>query len=340
MELNMRNVFLLIISLSLISFNASALEKPEPMNEQEFDQLFEEISNWGRWGSEDELGTLNTITDKKRKQAARLVKEGKTVSLELELNKTPNMINALPFEHEVFLFGAEETLELGLDLADLPEIAGDVFSINYHGFSHSHMDGLPHFAYKGKMYNGFPFEPNVPKGFTRLGVENIAEVGIFTRGVIVDLPKFLGIDFIHPGNSITIEVLEAWEKASQTKVSPGDVLLIRTGRWEKVSQDGHWNFQENAAGLHATVAKWLKERDVAAIGCDGVSDVMPSGTTRLNPLHELAIISLGMPIFDNLDLEKLAEVSNETKRNTFLFVAAPLNVEGATGSPLNPMAIF
>ena len=186
----MRNAYLLIISLSLISLNASALEKPEPMNEQEFDQLFEEISNWGRWGSEDELGTLNTITDKKRKQAARLVKEGKTVSLELELNKTPNMINALPFEHEVFLFGAEETLELGLDLADLPEIAGDVFSINYHGFSHSHMDGLPHFAYKGKMYNGFPFEPNVPKGFTKLGVENIAEIGVFTRGVLVDLPKF------------------------------------------------------------------------------------------------------------------------------------------------------
>ena len=157
----------------------------------------------------------------------------------------------------------------------------------------------------------------------------------------MDFPKFLGKDYLKAGQALTIEDLEAWEKASRVKVTSGDVLLIRTGRWKQVEIDGLWNFIEEAAGLHASVATWLKERDVAAIGCDGVSDVMPSGVEgKLNPLHELVLVGLGMPIFDNLDLEELARVATEEKRNTFLFVAAPMRVKGATGSPLNPIAVF
>ena len=191
------------------------------------------------------------------------------------------------------------------------------------------------------MYNGFPFEMNAEEGFSKLGVENIAEVGVFTRGVLVDMPKFLGIDFLEPGTAITASDLEAWEIASGVRVRAGDALLVRTGRWIKVAQDGQWNFIQQAAGMHASVARWLKERDVAVIGCDGVSDVMPSGVTgRFNPLHELVLIGLGMPIFDNLDLESLAEKASSTGRATFLFVAIPLRVSGATGSPLNPLAVF
>ena len=135
--------------------------------------------------------------------------------------------------------------------------------------------------------------------------------------------------------------LEAWEKESGVRVGVGDALLVRTGRWKKVAEDGQWNFIQEAAGMHASVARWLKERDIAVIGCDGVSDVMPSGVKgRFNPLHELVLIGLGMPIFDNLDLDRLAEKAAATGRTTFLFVAAPLRVEGATGSPLNPLAVF
>jgi len=157
----------------------------------------------------------------------------------------------------------------------------------------------------------------------------------------MDFPRFLGKDYLKPGQALTVEDLEAWEKAARVKVSSGDVLLIRTGRWKQVEIDGLWNFIEEAAGMHASIATWLKERDVAAIGCDGVSDVMPSGVEgKLNPLHELVLVGLGMPIFDNLDLEELARVATEEKRNTFLFVAAPMRVKGATGSPLNPIAVF
>jgi kynurenine formamidase len=135
--------------------------------------------------------------------------------------------------------------------------------------------------------------------------------------------------------------LEAWEKETGVTVGSGDVLLIRTGRWAKVAKDGQWDFLAKAAGSHASVAAWLKARDVAVIGCDGVSDVMPSGVEGLvNPLHELVLVALGMPILDNLDLEAVAAAAAARKRPTFLFVGAPLRVPGGTGSPMNPLAVF
>ncbi len=323
----------------LLGIDALAVGVPQTMDQATFNETLLEISNWGRWGNDDELGTLNTITPRMRVQAAALVQEGSAISLALPLNKIADSINQKPFEHEVFIFGGDEAFDMDPD--EIPQAAGDVFKIDYHGFGHSHMDALPHFAYGGKMYNGFPFEMNVDDGFSKLGVENIAVTGVFTRGVLVDMPRFLGIDFLEPGTAITVNDLEAWEKASGVTVGAGDALLVRTGRWKKVAEDGQWNFIQEAAGMHASVARWLKKRDVAVIGCDGVSDVMPSGVTgRFNPLHELALIGLGMPIFDNLDLDLLAEKASATGRVTFLFVASPLRVHGATGSPLNPLAVF
>ncbi len=335
----MKKLTAMVGVLALLGIDALAVGVPQAMDQAAFNATLLEISNWGRWGEDDELGTLNTITPSVRAKAAALVKEGATISLSLPLNKIADSVNQKPFEHEVFIFGGDEAFDM--DPEDIPQAAGDVFKIDYHGFGHSHMDALPHFAYGGKMYNGFPFEMNVDEGFSRLGVENIAEVGVFTRGVLVDMPRFLGVDFLEPGTAITVSDLEAWEKYSGVRVGVGDALLVRTGRWKKVAEDGQWNFIQEAAGMHASVARWLKERDIAVIGCDGVSDVMPSGVKgRFNPLHELVLIGLGMPIFDNLDLDRLAEKAAATGRTTFLFVAAPLRVEGATGSPLNPLAVF
>ena len=177
-------------------------------------------------------------------------------------------------------------------------------------------------------------------GARKLGIQN-AKNGIFTRGVLVDIPWLRGVDFLEPGTAITSKDLEAWEAKTGVKVGSGDVLLIRTGRFERVRQKGQWNFLEGAAGSHASVAKWLKARDVAVIGSDGVSDVMPSGVEGLfNPLHELVLVGLGMPILDNLDLDQLAREARQRNRWTFLFIGAPLRVPGGTGSPLNPLAVF
>jgi kynurenine formamidase len=177
------------------------------------------------------------------------------------------------------------------------------------------------------------------RGARKLGVQN-AKDGIFTRGVLVDIPWLRGVEFLEPGTAITSEDLEAWEAKTKVKIGSVDVLLIRTGRWERLRQKGQWNFLAEAAGSHASVARWLKARDVAVIGSDGVSDVIPSGVEGLvNPLHELVLVRLGMPLLDNLDLDPLARHARQRGRRTFLFVGLPLRVPGGTGSPLNPLAI-
>ena len=331
----MKKKSLVLAFIALVAIVQPALAESEL---QKFNKLFDDISNWGRWGADDQLGTLNHITPRVRKAAAALVKEGRTLSLSRTMDKTANPINFNPVKHQPFIF---DPASLGIDPAEAQDAAGDIFEINYHGFSHTHLDAINHFARNGKMYNGYPFKLDEQKGFNNLGVETISEAGIISRGVLVDFPRQMGKDYIPAGTALTIADIEAWEKATGVTVKSGDVLLIRTGRWVETAKEGFWPFSEKAAGLHYTTAKWLKQRGVAVIGCDGVSDVMPSGVAgKLNPLHELVLVSLGMPIFDNMDLDALADELAKLKRHTFLFSASPLKIEGATGAPLNPMAIF
>ncbi len=324
----MRTTLVLLATLFVIPIHGFAADSLE-VTKAQFDSWLQEISNWGRWGADDQLGTLNLITPEKSKAAAELVREGVTVSLALDLNKQADELNANPFEHTltVATFGGHE-------------VAGDRYAVEYHGFAHSHIDGLPHFAHRGKMYNGFSVDTLKSDGAEKLGIHN-AKNGIVSRGVLIDMPWFKGVDYLEPTTVITVGDLEAWEHKTGVTVSSGDVLLIRTGRWERVRQKGQWNFLEAAAGAHASVARWLKARDVAVIGSDGVSDAMPSHVEGLaNPLHELVLVGLGMPILDNLDLDAVAQAAAARKRWTFMFVGAPLRVPGGTGSPLNPLAIF
>ena len=320
-----------ILALLLLSSAglAPAAEPSSTVSRAEFDRWMESISNWGRWGEDDELGTLNLVTPAKTKAAVALVQEGVTVSMALDLNTVQDALNQNPFRHSVATgkFSGHD-------------VAGDDYGVQYHGFAHSHIDGLPHFAHKGKLYNGFGFDTIKPTGATKLGIHNLKN-GIVSRAVLVDMAWFKEVDFLEPGTAITVADLEAWEQKTGVTVGSGDVLLVRTGRWERVRQKGQWNFLEAAAGMHASVAQWLKERDVALIGCDGVSDVMPSGVEGLaNPLHELVLVGLGMRILDNLNLDDVAQAAKTRNRWEFLFVGAPLRVVGGTGSPLNPLAVF
>lgn len=178
------------------------------------------------------------------------------------------------------------------------------------------------------------------QGSEKLGVQNMQD-GIFTRGVLVDMAWFHGVDFLEPGQAITSADLEAWEAKSGVTIRSGDALLVRSGRWERERQLGPSHLAKGGAGLHASVAKWLKQRDVAVLGADGGNDVLPSGVEGVQaPLHELAIAGLGMPVLDSLDLEALASEAAKHKRKTFLFVAAPLRVTGGSGGPINPLAVF
>lgn len=324
----MNNRFMLAVVLGLVAIG-SAAQSPAPVSRAQFDAWMQEISNWGRWGEDDQLGTLNLVTPAKSRAAIGLVRDGVSISMALDLNTVQDAVNANPFRHSVTTghFGGHA-------------VAGDDYGVQYHGFAHSHIDDLAHFAHKGKLYNGHGFDTIKPTGATELGIHHLKD-GIVARGVLVDMPWLKGVDFLEPGTAVTVADFEAWEKKTGVKVRSGDVLLLRTGRWERVRQKGQWNFLVAAAGMHASVAKWLRERDVALIGCDGVSDVMPSGVEGLaNPLHELVLVGLGMRILDNLNLDDVAAAAASRKRWVFLFVGAPLRVVGGTGSPLNPLAIF
>ena len=321
---------ILVVCIALVTASSVLVgQSPEIVSAAEFARWAEEISNWGRWGHDDELGTLNLITAAKRKAATQLVENGVSISLARVLDTEESARNPRPFRHELYVgtFGTHE-------------VAGDIYSVQYHGFAHSHMDGLPHFARDGQLYNGFPVCGLKETGAEKLGIHN-AHQGIVSRGILIDMAWLKGVDYLEPGTPIMTSDLEAWEAKTGVRVGSGDVLLVRTGRWEAARRLPDRNFAENVAGLHASVAKWLKARDVAVIGSDGISDVMPSNVAGLfNPLHELVIVRLGMPIFDNLDLDAVAREADRRGRWEFLFVAAPLRVQGGTGSPLNPLAIF
>ena len=303
--------------------------QPQTVSVEQFDAWMAEVSNWGRWGEDDELGTLNLITPEKRKAAAALVEDGITVSLARDLDKVKGDLNPNPFEHEL------SVLEM-----DGHQAAVDKYAVDYLGYAHSHIDGLNHFAFNGELYNGVSMDTLKPGGAEKLGIEKVHQ-GIFSRGVLVDIPWLRGVDYLEPGTVILAEDLEAWEAKTGVRIGSGDVLLVRTGRWERIRQQGPWDFTQAAAGMHASVAKWLRARDVAVLGCDGISDVLPSNVdTKPNALHELVMAGIGMLIMDNLDLDALAVAVARRERPAFLFVAAPLRVPGGTGSPLNPLAVF
>ena len=294
------------------------------------DQWMTELSNWGRWGKDDQIGALNLITATKRKQAAALVREGISVSLARSTEKEKAIDNPQPFQHEMNWTGTNTPGQFSLD----------TYTVLYHGYAHTHMDALCHMFYQGKMFNGFPQEMVTKDGAGKLAILNVKN-GIFTRGILMDIPRLKGVKYLEPKTPIYPEDLDAWEKKAGVKVGPGDVVFIRTGRWARRAEKGPWNISAESAGLHASCAKWLRERDVAMVGSDAASDVMPSmveGVTQ--PIHQLLLVAMGVMIFDNCDLEALSETAAGRKRWEFLLTVAPLAVTGGTGSPLNPIATF
>ncbi len=287
-----------------------------------------ELSNWGRWGKDDQLGALNLITPAKRKEALALVREGISVSLARDVEKEKATDNGSPFIHSMDRTGTNNP---GFSCAD-------TFKVSYHGMAHTHIDSLCHMFHEGKMYNGFSQTNVTAEGAQKLGVQNL-KPGILTRGILIDIPVLKNLEFLEPGTAIYPEDLDAWEKKTGIKVRAGDVVFIRTGRWARRAAVGPWNGK--FAGLHGSCARWLKQRDVAVVGSDAASDVLPSGVEGVAmPIHQLSLIAMGVWILDNCDLEAVSAAAKQRARWEFLLVVAPLAVPGGTGSPVNPIATF
>ena len=304
------------------------------LTQADIERLMEELSNWGRWGSDDQLGAANLITPVKRLEAIALATEGVTVSLAHRLLTDEAADVPRPFERRM----------LGLpDPTNEPVFRGGVsdnYNISYHGYSHSHIDSLCHILYKGLMYNGVSQETITEEGCSTASIANL-QGGIVTRGVLIDIPRLKGVPYLDPGTPIYMEDLEAWEEMAGVTVRPGDAVFVRTGRWARRADVGPWAVAEQAAGLHASTMPWVKARDASFLGSDAVSDLIPSQIEGVRlPVHLLTIVAMGVNLFDNQDLEALAETAARLNRWEFMLVAAPLAVEGGTGSPLNALAIF
>ena len=295
-----------------------------PRNAAEFDELFQQVKNWGRWGKDDQLGSVNLITVAKRKQALALAKTGETVSLAHNPITERAEDNNNPFEH---------TMLRGNNM--------DRYAVSYHGYAHSHIDALCHILYKDQTYNGYArADVNTDKGCTKLGIQNLKN-GIVTRGVLIDIPRLRGVPYLEPGTAIYVEDLEAWEKKSGVTIAAGDAVLLRTGRWARRETLGPWNVGQSAAGLHASVAPWIKARGVALLGSDAAEDVTPSMVEGVAlPIHTLMITGLGVNLLDNQDLEALGEAAARLNRWEFMLTINPVPVTGGTGFPINAIAMF
>jgi len=300
---------------------------------QDFDQMMKQLSNWGRWGKSDQMGAVNLITPAKRKQALGSVKEGFSVSMARNAETEPASDNPRPIVRQMNLGRGGAIATSGI------AGASDSISVSYHGFVHTHMDAFCHRLYNGEMYNGMPASAITEKGCSMGSVFSFKD-GIITRGVLIDIPRLKGVDYLEPGTRIYPEDLDAWVKRAHLKIEPGDAVLIRTGRWALRDSKGPYDAAQ-LAGLYITCAKWLHDHDAAILGSDAAEDVHPSGIEGIpEPIHALVLISLGMPIFDNLDLESVSKEAAKRNRWDFLVMAAPAAVPGETGSVLNPIATF
>jgi kynurenine formamidase len=311
---------------------AAAGVEPPMLTLADIERMLPEISNWGRWGKNDEMGTVNLITPAHRKRAASLVREGISISLAHDQSTMPSIDNAQPLVRVMNSIAGSDTAKFSLST--------DTYTMNYHGYFYSHMDALCHFAHGRQLYNGTPSSATTSAGASKLDITAFKD-GIVTLGILLDIPRLKGVPYLEPGTAVLPEDLDAWEKQARVKVSSGDMVMLRTGRWARRAAKGPWAIPEAVAGLHVSCVRWLKQRDVSVLASDAVSDVFPSRVEGLrDPIHCLVIVGLGTPLFDNLDPEETSETANRLRRWEFMFTAAPMRIPGGTGSPINPLAIF
>ena len=279
---------------------------------------FETLSNWGRWGADDRLGTLNHITDDVRRQALALATDGVTVSCALEISNVPQAGD---------LFGTPQRymLRTGEGLGDPNRVppkphsehhagdpaggagwqrpsagvarfagASEFIGLVFHGLNVTHLDALSHSFWDGRMYNGRTASAVTShSGATELAVTDIP-AGIAGRGVLLDVAAARGVDWMEPGDGAHPDDLEAAERASGVRVRSGDIVFLRTGYGRRRREVGPLPVDAGQAGWHASCLPWLHEREVAVIASDTAQDVIPTGYEGTDlglPVHSIGLVA-------------------------------------------------
>lgn len=294
----------------------------------------ERFCNWGRWGDDDELGTLNFITPDVRAAAARLVETGTTVSLARPIDTFASPANPYPASHLIACEGSG-----GM---------ADYVGLYIHGFTQTHIDSLCHLpTADGKYWNNKPIgSRGMPA--THSGTIDFWRSGIVTRGVLYDIPRLRGTEYVQPGEPVMGWELADAAAAEGVEPQAGDAVIIRSGRYryDELHPDEGPTFG-CPTGVHASAVEFLYETS-ASLLCwdwqDAPTDQqgVPNPAPYAIPLHvhHMVIPYMGMPIIDNADLEDIARACNAAGRWAFEFVCAPLVVPWGTGSPVNPLAVL
>ncbi|MFI8812625.1 MULTISPECIES: cyclase family protein [unclassified Streptomyces] len=303
----------------------------------EFHEIAKRVNNWGRWGADDEIGTLNLITDAVVREAAATVRTGRRIPLALPLQQDgvqsgliPGRVNPLhtmvQINQELFGPGtvatSDDAVTMGLQAA-------------------THWDALTHASHSGKIYNGRPAATVTAHGgaeFSSIG----AVPHLVSRGVLLDVARARGVDRLPGDHAVTPEDLDAAEDFAGLRVRAGDIVLVRTGQVQVYLAGDKHGYGYPSPGLSVRTPEWFHARDVAAVANDTLTfEIFPPETEDLwLPVHALHLVEMGMLQGQNWNLEALSTACAEERRHAFLLSAMPEPFVGATGTPVAPVAIL
>jgi len=302
-----------------------------------FHDIAKRVNNWGRWGAEDETGTLNLITCEVVREAAATVRSGRRIPLALPLQQDgvqtgmiPGRVNPLhtmvQINQELFGSGTVATSD-------------DVVTMGLQ--SATHWDALAHASHSGKLYNGRPAGSVTAHGGAAFsGIDKPRP--LVSRGVLLDVARALGRDRLPGGHPVTPEELDAAEELAGVRVRPGDIVLIRTGQIQTYLAGDKHAYAYPSPGLSVRTPEWFHARDVAAVANDTLTfEIFPPEIEDLwLAVHALHLVEMGMLQGQNWNLEELSTACGETGRYAFLLSATPEPFIGGTGSPVAPVAIL
>jgi len=303
-----------------------ATSRAKDLTDAELDALFERCGNAGRWGANDERGTLNYITPAKRIAAAQLVKTGEIVSAGRDISQTQSKVDSSPVQHMVMYNG------------NGPSIS-DYFAIAPHGMTITHMDALCHFSLDDMLYNQRKRSETVTADGAQWGSIYAQRDGIFTRGVLLDVAAARDVPWYESHEYVTVADFEAAERRQNVRVATGDAIFVRTGM-ERMEQELGLQDIYPRAGLHAECVEWMHQREVSVYGGDCIEKLPYPSERYTSAMHMIALVAMGMPILDWPALTALAATCSRLQRWDFLLTTAPMRLPGGTSSPVNPLCCF
>ncbi|MFE9402050.1 cyclase family protein [Streptomyces sp. NPDC006530] len=303
----------------------------------EFHSIAKCVNNWGRWGSDDERGTLNHITDATVREAVAEVRSGLRVPLALPLRQDGVQTGVIPGR----INPLHTMVQINQELFGPGTVACSDDAVTFGLQAATHWDALTHVSHSGRLYNGRPADTITAHGGA--GFSGIETTGpVLSRGVLLDVARAKGLDRLPGGHAVTPQDLDEAEEFAGVTVRAGDIVLVRTGQIQVYLSGDRHAYGYPSPGLSVRTPQWFHARDVAAVANDTLTfEIFPPEIEDLwLPVHALDLVEMGMLQGQNWNLEALSTACAEASRHTFLLSAMPEPFVGATGTPVAPVAVL